>query len=313
MENSIVKSQAYGKDRVRVVRVVRHQDGWQEIADYWVRCLLSGSQFESSYTKGDNKLVVATDSQKNTVYYLAKTLPAEKVMVPEVFASEVALFMVKKYAHVTSCQVKVTTKPWERMKFGNKAHAHSFYREGKETRWTEAVVTKTSPPSAASLTTTINSGFFDLEVLKTTNSAFVDFWRDELTTLPDMPDRLLSTKVLCQWRFVPQTIEALQAIDFNAAYDGAKRNTLDAFANDPRAWVHASVQTTLYIMADRILNDFAAVDDVYYALPNIHYFPFDLSKFGLKNTQTDAEVYMPIADPSGFITATISRPSKGKF
>ncbi|KAJ2172995.1 hypothetical protein GGF45_004515 [Coemansia sp. RSA 551] len=313
MENSIVKSQAYGKDRVRVVRVVRHQDGWQEIVDYWVCCLLSGEQFETSYTKGDNKLVVATDSQKNTVYYLAKTLPAEKVMVPEVFASEVASFMVKKYAHVTSCQVKVTTKPWERMKFDDKAHAHSFYREGKETRWTEAVVTKTSPPSAASLTTIINSGFYDLEVLKTTNSSFVDFWRDELTTLPDMPDRLLSTKVLCQWKFVPQTIEALQAIDYDAAYNGAKRNTLDAFANDPRAWVHASVQSTLYIMADRILNDFSHVDDVYYALPNIHYFPFDLSKFGLKNTQTDAEVYMPIADPSGLITATISRPSKGKF
>ncbi|KAJ2235983.1 hypothetical protein IWW45_002141, partial [Coemansia sp. RSA 485] len=88
METSIVKSQAYGKDRVRVVRVVRHADGWQEIADYSVRCLLSGDQFESSYTKGDNKLVVATDSQKNTIFYLAKTLPAEKVMVPEVFASE---------------------------------------------------------------------------------------------------------------------------------------------------------------------------------------------------------------------------------
>ncbi|KAJ2357825.1 hypothetical protein IWW50_000675 [Coemansia erecta] len=313
MENSIIKSQAYGKDRVRVVRVVRHQNGWQEIADYWVCCLLSGAQFESSYTKGNNKLVVATDSQKNTVYYLAKTLPAEKVMVPEVFAAEVASFMVKKYAHVTTCRVKVTTKPWERMQFDNKPHVHSFTREGKETRWTEAVTTKNNPPSAISLTTTINSGFYDLEVLKTTNSSFVDFWRDELTTLPDMPDRVLSTKVLCQWKYLPQTTEALRTVDFNAVYDGAKRNTLDSFANDPRAWVHASVQTTLYIMADRTLNDFADVDDVYYALPNIHYFPFDLSKFGLKNLQSDAEVYMPIADPSGFITATISRPPKGKL
>ncbi|KAJ2159235.1 hypothetical protein GGF46_003165 [Coemansia sp. RSA 552] len=313
METSIVKSQAYGKDRVRVVRVVRHADGWQEIADYWVCCLLSGAEFESSYTKGDNKLVVATDSQKNTVYYLAKTLPADKVMTPEIFASEIASFMVKKYAHVTSCQVKVTTKPWERMKFDNKGHPHSFYREGKETRWTEAVATKTNPPSAANFTVAIESGFYDLEVLKTTNSSFTDFWRDELTTLPDMHDRMLSTKVLCQWKFLPKTLDALQQVPFNAVFAGAKRNTLDVFANDPRAWVHASVQTALYIMADRTINDFASVDDVYYALPNIHYFPFDLSKFGLKNLQTDAEVYMPIADPSGFITATVSRPAKGKF
>ncbi|KAJ1939238.1 hypothetical protein FBU59_004191, partial [Linderina macrospora] len=280
-----------------------------EIADYSVCCLLSGAQFETSYTKGDNKLVVATDSQKNTVYYLAKTLPAEKVMVPEVFATEVAKFMVNKYAHVTSCQVKIITKPWERMKFDNRSHAHSFYREGKETRWTEAVVTKTNPPSNAALTADVTSGFYDLEVLKTTNSSFTDFWRDELATLPDMPDRMLSTKVLCQWKTVSKDLDTIQALPFDAIYNGAKRNTLDAFANDPRAWVHASVQTTLYIMADRILNDFAAVDDVYYALPNIHYFPFDLSKFGLKNLATDAEVYMPIADPSGFITATISRPA----
>ncbi|KAI8322769.1 uricase [Martensiomyces pterosporus] len=313
METSIIKSQAYGKDRVRVVRVVRHSDGWQEIADYSVCCLLSGEQFTSSYTKGDNRLVVATDSQKNTVYYLAKTLPAEKVMTPEIFASEVASFMANKYAHVTSCRVKITTKPWERMQFDGAAHPHSFCREGKETRWTEALVTKLNPPSSLGLSVQITSGFYDLEVLKTTNSSFVGFWRDELTTLPDMADRMLSTKVLCQWRYVANTLDALKDTPFNAVYAGAKRTTLDTFANDQRAWVNASVQTTLYIMADRILSDFAAIDDVYYALPNIHIFPFDLSKFGLENLAEKAEVYMPIADPSGLITATISRPPKSKL
>ncbi|KAJ2775836.1 hypothetical protein H4R18_005913 [Coemansia javaensis] len=305
MESSVLKSQAYGKDRVRVVRVVRRADGWQEIADYWVCCLLSGAQFEASYTKGDNRLVVATDSQKNAVYYLAKTLPADKVMVPEAFAVEIAAFMVNKYAHVTTCRVKVTTKPWARMQFSGRSHPHAFCREGRETRWAEAVATK--------LAVSLTAGFCDLEVLKTTNSAFVDFWRDELTTLPDMPDRMLSTKVLCQWAYVAKTLDALRGTDFDAVYAGARRNTLDVFANDPRAWVHASVQTTLYIMADRIINDFAAVDDVHYALPNIHYFPFDLSPFGLKNLRADAEVYMPIADPSGYITATVSRAPKGKL
>ncbi|KAJ1962227.1 hypothetical protein GGI12_002766, partial [Dipsacomyces acuminosporus] len=202
----------------------------------------------------------------------------------------------------------IITKPWERMSFEGNAHPHSFYREGKETRWAEAFVTKTNPPSNAATTVTVNSGFYDLEVLKTTNSAFVDFWRDELTTLPDMADRMLSTRVLCQWTYTPKDLRTLQALPFNAVYAGAKRNTLDVFANDPRAWVHASVQTALYIMADRILNEFAGIDDVYYALPNIHYFPFDMGKLGLQNLGADAEVYMPIADPSGYITATVSRP-----
>ncbi|KAJ2885312.1 hypothetical protein IWW38_005336, partial [Coemansia aciculifera] len=224
METSVIKSQAYGKDRVRVVRVVRHADGWQEIADYSVRILLTGKAFESSYVKGGNEVIVATDSQKNAIFYLAKTLPAERVMVPEMFATEVAKFMVNKYPQITTCHVKILTQPWERMKFDSKSHPHSFCREGKETRWTEAFVTKNSPPSAAALSVVMNSGFYDLEVLKTTNSSFAGFVRDELTTLQDTPDRILSTKVQCQWKYLATSLEALQRTPFDSIYAGAKRN-----------------------------------------------------------------------------------------
>ncbi|KAI7823997.1 uricase [Kickxella alabastrina] len=301
METSIVKSQAYGKDRVRVVRVIRHSSGLQEIVDYSVLCLLSGSAFAPSYTKGDNRLVIATDSQKNTVYYLAKTLPAATLLVPELFAMEVATFMVQKYKHVTECRVKVTTRPWERMQFEGAAHRHSFVREGKEVRWAEAVNNESNGCRVV-------GGFLDLEVLKTTNSSFTGFWRDELTTLPEMADRMLSTKVQCQWQFTLRDTAQLRRLPYDSIYQGAKHHTLDVFANDERSWVHASVQSTLYVMADRILRQFGVVDDVYYALPNIHYFPVDLGKLGLRNLAEDAEVYMPLADPSGLITATVSRP-----
>ncbi|KAJ1915460.1 hypothetical protein H4219_004311 [Mycoemilia scoparia] len=306
---SFIKSQAYGKARVRVVRVVRQPDGWQELVDYSVRVLLSGDQFESSYTAGDNKLVVATDSQKNIVYYLAKVLKPEQVMVPERFAAEIADFMVKKYDHVTAAHVHITTRPWERQKFAGRDHPHSFVREGKETRWTNVVATKTNPPAATSVKFEIVSGLEDLQILKTTNSSFVDFYRDEFATLPDMADRIVSTNVETKWRYIFSSKGAVEKANFNGVYDGVKRNTLDTFVNDPRAWVHASVQTTLYIMADRILKEFPEIDDVYYALPNNHVFPVDLSPFGLKNLQGDATVYNPIRDPSGYITGTISRKS----
>ncbi|KAJ1672956.1 hypothetical protein EV182_006164 [Spiromyces aspiralis] len=307
--SSAIKSQAYGKARVRVLRVVRHPDGWQELVDYSVRVLLSGDQFESSYTAGDNRLVVATDSQKNIVYYLAKTLDADKVMTPERFAAEIAEFMVKKYDHVTSAQVHITTRPWERQQYGGRHHPHAFTREGKETRWAEVVATKLNPPSAAAVTFAATAGFYDLEILKTTNSSFVDFYRDEFATLPDMADRIVSTNVDCKWRYVATSKAALDQVNFGAVYAGVKSNSLDTFSNDTRAFVHASVQTTLYMMADRCLKAFSEIDDVYYALPNNHVFPVDLSPFGLKNLQEHATVYNPIRDPSGYITGTISRKS----
>jgi len=52
----------YGKDKVRVFRIVRTGD-FQEVVEYNVCSLLEGD-IETSYTKADNSVVVATDSSE---------------------------------------------------------------------------------------------------------------------------------------------------------------------------------------------------------------------------------------------------------
>src|SRR6185436_10719012 len=60
----------YGKAAIRLVRVVRGADG-DRVRDLTVAIALEGD-FEAAHTDGDNALVIATDTMKNTAYAFAK-------------------------------------------------------------------------------------------------------------------------------------------------------------------------------------------------------------------------------------------------
>ena len=91
---------------------------------------------------------------------------------------------------------------------------------------------------------------------------------------------------------------------FDDVASRAREITLDVFATDESA----SVQATLYKMATQIVSEHRNVVKCAYALPNKHYVPVDMKYIGLDNmTPAKAEVFCPIAAPSGLITATVSR------
>ncbi|BAS10986.1 uricase [Arthrobacter sp. Hiyo4] len=71
MSNKIVLGDnQYGKAEVRVVKVTRDTDRHQ-IEDLNVTSQLRGD-FEAAHLQGDNAHVVATDTQKNTIYAFAR-------------------------------------------------------------------------------------------------------------------------------------------------------------------------------------------------------------------------------------------------
>ncbi|KAG8974513.1 hypothetical protein FRB90_009756, partial [Tulasnella sp. 427] len=160
---------------------------------------------------------------------------------------------------------------------------------------------------------TVTGGMKDLLVLKSSGSAFEDFYVDEYTTLTPISDRILSTAIDCEWTYeLPSTsltIDGLadldKAVKFQEAAKSAKTITLELFATDESA----SVQATMYKMAQDILKENATVSSVTYRLPNKHYVPVNLSFFKLENMTPPekAEVFTPIESPSGYIMATVSR------
>ncbi|EIM90560.1 uricase [Stereum hirsutum FP-91666 SS1] len=331
-EAGFLSAARYGKDKVRVLRVVREPESKvHHIVEYNVTVLLEGD-IETSYTQADNKVVVATDSMKNITYYLAKISP--HILSPTRFALHLATHLVSKYPHIHKSFVTVDQLRWTRIVTSSKegvadlegGHTHAFWRDGDEKKFAKVEVAEKE--GKAKLSAKVEGGLRDLLVLKSTGSAFEDFVRDEYTTLVEVKDRILSTSIDLTYAFVPFTITAPtdeKKLEFGeanccvaskegGAWDADKvakisRDiTLDVFAHDESA----SVQATLYKIAQTILapasDPSKRVSDVRIALPNKHYIPVNMSYIGVDNmTPNVAEVFQPVDAPSGLITATISR------
>ncbi|EGU88643.1 uricase [Fusarium oxysporum f. sp. raphani 54005] len=292
-----VSAARYGKDNVRVCKVDRDAStGIQTVTEMTVCCLLEG-EIETSYTKADNSVVVATDSIKNTIYITAKQNP---VNPPELYASILGSHFIEKYSHIHVANVNVKTVRWQRLEVDGKPHPHSFFKDGEETRNVEVRVSRQEGIQ-------IKSSLVGLTVLKSTGSAFHGFVRDEYTTLPETWDRIFSTDVDATWKW--KKFDSLNAVKafapkFDSAREAARNTTLKIFAEDDSA----SVQATMYKMSTQILELVPEIATVTYALPNKHYFEIDLSWHkGLKNTGKDAEVYAPQSGPNGLIKCEVSR------
>lgn len=109
-----ITNKGYGKDAVKVMHINRkglvHSIQELEVGTHLK--LYSNKD----YMQGNNSDVVATDSQKNTVYLLAKKHGIES---PEKFALLLANHFLKTYAHVEEAHVHVEAYPWQRMGHDN--------------------------------------------------------------------------------------------------------------------------------------------------------------------------------------------------
>ncbi|KAG1789286.1 uncharacterized protein HD556DRAFT_1398859 [Suillus plorans] len=317
MSESVLTNTRYGKDLVRVFRVVRDGE-FHQVVEYNVRVLLEGD-IETSYTVADNSVIVATDSIKNITYYLAKISP--HILNPERFALHLGTYIVSKYAHIHRAFVTLEKLRWSRIALSanDHPHPHSFIRDGNDRQTVEVEVDASAGKDK--LSAKVTSGITDLLVLKSGGSAFHGFIQDEYTTLQEVDDRVLSTSVDLTYTFAPLSLISPtddKKLDFivpeSFALGGvldavnvatrARTATLDIFALDSSA----SVQATLFKMGQRVIAENAGVESVTYKLPNKHYIPVDMKYIGVDNTTpANAEVFVPVSAPSGLISATISR------
>jgi urate oxidase len=269
----------YGKAEVRVMRVARGAGpgGGDVIRDWNVSTSLSG-ELAATHLTGDNSAVLATDTQKNTVYAFAQKLGP---VPPEVLAMELAAHFVVSQPQLTRARVAVEEYGWSPVGESR----HSFARTGELTRACRVV-----HDSGAGVS--VLAGLADLTVLNTANSEFWGFPRDEYTTLAETRDRMLATQVSAWWRY--RDVSA----DWDAVFTVARQALLSAFSET----YSYSLQQTLYAIGERIIEAVPAVCEVRLALPNKHHYLVDLAPFGLAN---DNEVYYPGDRPYGLIEGTV--------
>ncbi len=269
----------YGKSRIRLVKLRRARDP-HELVDLTIDVQLEGA-FDAVYVDGDNRPCLATDTMKNTVYALARQDPIEHV---ETFALRLADHFLAKPA-VSRVTISAIEQPWGRLSAGGQPHPHAFVQAGAE-HWTTVV-------SRDQRGAEIVSGLANLVVLKTTDSAFSGFPRDEFTTLPDTGDRIMATSITASWSY------ASTAADFSER-SAIRRALVETFA----AHRSRSVQHTLYAMGEAALAACAQVTAITLTLPNRHHLLVDLSPFGLDNPN---EIFVATDQPYGLIEATIRR------
>ncbi|WP_439591255.1 factor-independent urate hydroxylase [Microbacterium sp.] len=276
----------YGKAENRVVRIYRDTPR-HEIVDLNVTSQLRGTALVDSYVEGDNALVVATDTQKNTVFAFAKE---HGIPSPEEYLLHLGAHFVDGFDWIEGGLWQAEQYEWERILVDGKPHDHSFVRKGQGTRL--ATVQKSAGA------THVIGGVKDLTVLKSTGSEFAGFPRDRYTTLVETDDRIMATSVTGRWRLLPDAVEA--GIDYNGLYSEVLGVLLSTFAT-----VHSlALQQTLFAMGAAAIEARPEIAEVRFAMPNRHHFVCDLSPFGLENPN---EVFYAADRPYGLIEGTVSR------
>ena len=284
----ILGQNQYGKAENRVVKITR--DGaTHHIKDLNVSVSLSGDMDEVHYS-GSNAHVLPTDTTKNTVYAFAKEHGIESA---EQFGIHLARHFVTSQEPIRTARIRIEEYAWERIATAGE-DAHSFVRQGQETRLTQITYDGSSWE--------VVSGLKDLTVMNSTNSEFWGYVKDKYTTLPEAYDRILATEVAGRWRFNWSDDEQ-ETPDWETSYEQVKKHMLEAFAET----YSLSLQQTLYQMGSRIIDHRAEIDEVRFSLPNKHHFLVDLEPFGLKNATEDGAVYFAADRPYGLIEATVLR------
>jgi urate oxidase len=279
----VLAAHSYGKSSVRLTNVTRRADR-HDLIEWTVNVRLDGD-FADSYSAGDNRKVVATDTMKNRVYVLASDRDFGSA---EEFAIQYTGDFLCDYPQVEAATVEIRESSWQRIKVGGQPHPHAFVGGCAGQRWCRATQSRGRR--------TVHGGVCDLPILKSTDSSFRDFYRDQYTSLPDTDDRILGTLLTANWTYSPGDH------DWNGLYTKIRNRLLEAFA------VHHSlgVQHTLYDMGRAVLQSTDAVAEIELTMPNRHRVPFNLTPFERENAN---QIFVTTDEPFGVISARIKRES----
>jgi urate oxidase len=264
---------------------VRRGPERHDLRDLTVAVALEGD-FDAVHTGGDNAGVIATDTMKNTVYAFARDRLTGSI---EKFGLGLARHFAG-YDVIARATIELVEHQWRRIRAGDTESPDSFLRLGQHSRLATIIADRGGGAEVV-------AGIDDLTVMKTTKSAFVGFERDRYTTLPEVDDRLMATKLRATWGY---RADVAADDDFEAAWKRATVALMDSFAEH----FSPSVQASIWIMATAMMDAEPSIDWVRMVLPNLHHWTVDLAPFGLDNPGT---VFVSTTEPYGLIDATIHR------
>ncbi len=177
---------------------------------------LKGQAFLTSFTEGDNSLVIATDSMKN---FMLRHAAQYEGATLEGFLTFVCERFLDTYAHLDAVEISADEIPFDSVKVPNGsalANSDLVYRSSRnEFATTTVEVARTEKGKEI---VKQSSGVSELHLIKVSGSSFYGYIHDEYTTLPEAKDRPLFIYLNISWRY---------------------NDVEDAMGNDPARYVAA--------------------------------------------------------------------------
>src|SRR5688572_2396972 len=146
----------YGKNAVNLSKIIRHPE-YHEFRQISVNVVLEGD-FETAHTIGDNSKILPTDTQKNSVYALAKDHFVSSI---ESFGLYLANYFKSNNPQISQVTIEMTENSWKRMQFNGIEHPHAYCSGGAEKHTATIVQNKKGVE--------VTAGIADLLILKTTD------------------------------------------------------------------------------------------------------------------------------------------------
>lgn len=271
---------SYGKRQIRLLKINRQTEPHQ-VKDLTISILCRG-EFDAAFNAGENWQVLPTDTMKNTIYALAASQPLGAI---EDFGQQAAAYFLAHHPQIASVEMEISQGIWRPLDVGGAAHPSNF---GK------ALERRTAYIFAARAAQVVRSGIADLHLLKTSGSGFAGFARDRYTTLTETHDRILQSTLTAVWAYSePQP-------DYDSIWDCVRNISTQSFAEHESR----SVQHTLFAIGGAVLAALPQLADIELTLPNQHCLPVDMAPFGIEDRH---DVFLPVAEPHGVITARLTR------
>jgi urate oxidase len=256
-----------------------------------------GDEFLPAYTRGDNSMVVATDSMKNfiireTLAYPGATMEGLLYFLGEGFG--------RTYAQLHTLKLTGSEIPFESVVvpvgdgrfepggnlFSRQHGARAVASLSLERRDEEVSVTAHE------------CGIVGMALMKLTGSAFTSFVRDDYTSLPERGDRPLYIAMDVGWQYG----DCQDLLDVSRGHYVPKEQMADLLTATFDDFVSESIQHLLHEMGDRAMARFPQLAELRFAALNLTRDPF-----GARPDDPRVKVYSDPFSAYGRLTLTMRR------
>lgn len=274
------KDHYYGKADVTVYRLIRDgrvPAGRSPVFGATVKMLTWGGAFWPTYLRGDNTGLIATDSMKNFIH-------RETFSFSEFGLENYCRFLGQKfldsYAQVEGLQMTALQLPYTGLEGGV-----ACIPAGPDQAFARVEMTRDGVVHAA-------SGIRGFKLLRLRGSAFQGFVRDQHTTLPDRPSRVLHMWLDMEWSYA----------SLDAAFsDGTITARVRAIVMEVfTSFESGSIQQIIHTMGTKIFADIHEISELRFEATNR---TWDV----VEERGEEVGVYVEPAAPFGVLGLTLTR------